>query len=639
MIGANRSLGDRMPRAHHHGWVVALLVSVHAPWVLASADPQAFDAAFELAQREGMGTTPGEGEAAVATLRATLPGNDALRLRRFDAITCLAPRKDRAAALEDAGQRLDAERARSDADPVSVALLHTCRAAFLPTGANIDTVLADYDAAVAAAAKAEDPVLLGQVLTYRSSANSLGGRYGRALVDALEAQRVFETTGDRFLVASNLQNVGIAYRRMGEHERAEEVLLRNLADPEIQSRWSYRLVTLLQLGFLYEETARYDDARGVLGEALVLCKANDSPVDCGYARLALAGVDVSDGAPRRALRELDEAARDFAASGDPGDPTMSALIRGQAFSKLGRDAEALPLLDAAIETWTREGNGRYLALALPARATVLETLGEKDRAIADLRRFIDVHAAEDRDRAAQRTDFMREQFDAAQRELDNADLRAREQLRLKEIEGLNAARRWQWAAIALGAILLLVLVGIVIRQLQKAHRLRLLAMTDPLTGLANRRQTDYRGTEAFKAARASSQPFCVLAIDIDHFKQVNDAHGHAVGDTVLQRVGRECQRTLRKLDLMGRIGGEEFTGLLPETAEPAACFVAERLRAGVEALDLDDVVPGLRVTISLGVAQMRGEDPDFAALLARADAAMYRAKQSGRNRVVSDETA
>ena len=90
---------------------------------------------------------------------------------------------------------------------------------------------------------------------------------------------------------------------------------------------------------------------------------------------------------------------------------------------------------------------------------------------------------------------------------------------------------------------------------------------------------------------------------------------------------------------MGRIGGEEFTGLLPETAEPAACQVAERLQAGVENLDLDDVVPGLRVTISLGVAQMRADDADFAALLARADAAMYRAKQAGRNRVVSDGTA
>lgn len=234
---------------------------------------------------------------------------------------------------------------------------------------------------------------------------------------------------------------------------------------------------------------------------------------------------------------------------------------------------------------------------------------------------------------------MREEFDASRRELENAELKAREALRLKEIEGLNAARRWQWTAMSLAVVLVIVLLVVVARQIAKARRLRLLAMTDPLTGLANRRHTDYRGSEAFKMARLTAQPFCVLAIDIDHFKAVNDTHGHAVGDTVLQRVGRECQRTLRKLDLMGRIGGEEFTGLLPETDEAAARQVAERLRTGVESLDLDDIVPGLRVTISVGVAQMREADPDFAGVLARADAAMYRAKQGGRNRVVSDETA
>jgi diguanylate cyclase (GGDEF)-like protein len=318
---------------------------------------------------------------------------------------------------------------------------------------------------------------------------------------------------------------------------------------------------------------------------------------------------------------------------------MLSLVEGDALAQLGRTPEALARLDAAVDAWTPPGNERYLAFALAKRSVVREATGDIAGALADVRREYALHLEDERQQAEQRADLRRYEFDVARRDAENQELRATEALRKKQVEALEAAKRWQWTAMALGGLLLLVLVAVVLRQLQKARRLRLLAMTDPLTGLANRRHTDYRGSEAFKAAKLSSQPFCVLAIDIDHFKQVNDTHGHAVGDAVLQRVGRECQRTLRKLDLMGRIGGEEFTGLLPETAEPAACLVAERLRAGVEALDLDDVVPGLRVTISLGVAQLRGEDVDFAALLARADAAMYRAKQSGRNRVVSDETA
>ena len=631
-----------MPRPPRHGWTLGLLLAMPMAWSAppaGGASAVAFDAAFATAMREGMGTTPAEGTAATEALRATLPANDPLRTRRFEAMACGAAQRDRKAALAKADTLLAAEQARPSPDPTSLALLHACRAAYLVLGTDASVVEAAYDAAVDAAQRSNDPMLLGQMLSWRSSAHSLSGEFAKSLIDALAAQDVLDDSGEPFAIAANLQNVGIAYRRMGEQARAEEYLLRSLEDEEIRSRWAYRMISLLQLGYLYDESGRYDEARRMLADAVELCQRHESQADCGYARLALAGVEVNDGAPRRALSALERAEADFAGSGDPGDPTMVALVRGQALARLGRDAEALALLDQAVATWTTESNDRYLALALPERARLLERLGRESEAIADLRRFIEAHAQDDRLRAEQRTDFMREQFDASRREVENAELKAREALRLKEIEGLNAARRWQWTAMSLAVVLVVVLLVVVARQIAKARRLRLLAMTDPLTGLANRRHTDYRGSEAFKMARLTGQPFCVLAIDIDHFKAVNDTHGHAVGDTVLQRVGRECQRTLRKLDLMGRIGGEEFTGLLPETAEPAARQVAERLRVGVESLDLDDVVPGLRVTISIGVAQMRDADPDFAGVLARADAAMYRAKQSGRNRVVSDETA
>ena len=625
-----------------HGWILGLLAASTLAWAsegTPSPTSAGFDAAFATAMREGMGTTPAEGTAAVEALRATLPSNDPLRARRFEAMACGAAQRDRKAALAKADTLLAAEQSQASPDPTSLALLHACRAAYLVLGTDASVVEAAYDAAVEAARGSGDPMLLGQMLSLRSSAHSLSGEFAKSLIDALAAQDVLDDSGEPFAIAANLQNVGIAYRRMGESARAEEYLRRSLDDKEIRSRWAYAIVSLLQLGYLYDETGRYDDARRMLADAIALCERYESHSDCGYAQLGLAGVEVNDGAPRRALAVLERAEADFAASGDPGDPTMVALVRGQALARLGRDAEAMPLLDQAVATWTASGNDRYLALALPERARLLERLGRESEAIVDLRRFIEAHTEDDRLRAEQRTDFMREQFDASRREVENAELKAREALRLKEIEGLNAARRWQWTAMGLGGVLMVVLAAFAVRQVMKARRLRLLAMTDPLTGLANRRHTDYRGSEAFKMARLTGQPFCVLAIDIDHFKAVNDTHGHAVGDTVLQRVGRECQRTLRKLDLMGRIGGEEFTGLLPETDEAAARHVAERLRTGVELLDLDDVVPGLRVTISIGVARMREADPDFASVLARADAAMYRAKQGGRNRVVSDETA
>ena len=132
--------------------------------------------------------------------------------------------------------------------------------------------------------------------------------------------------------------------------------------------------------------------------------------------------------------------------------------------------------------------------------------------------------------------------------------------------------------------------------------------------------------------RASGEPLTALAFDIDHFKRVNDARGHVAGDRVLARVAQACQDALRQCDVLGRIGGEEFLVLLPNTRLDQALPIAERLRMAVSALNLADVGGDLAVTISLGMAEyLAGEDLE--ALVHRADHALYRAKERGRDRV------
>lgn len=291
------------------------------------------------------------------------------------------------------------------------------------------------------------------------------------------------------------------------------------------------------------------------------------------------------------------------------------------------------MLDSAITTWRSEGNERYLAMALQPRAAVLESLGRPDDALSDLREYLEIFKRENARRAEQRTEFLRERFEVRRRDFENADLRAKERLRQQEIESLDRLRQWQNVAIALGAALVLLLFGIAMRQLRRARNLKALSETDALTGVPNRRALLHKGQQAFLDSRRRMKALTLLALDIDHFKAVNDAYGHATGDAVLARIAQECQRTLRQHDLIGRIGGEEFAGLLPGTSLEAAVQVAERIRGGVAALDLDDLVPGLRVTISLGVAALDRQDADFASLLDRADKALYRAKESGRDRV------
>ena len=165
-------------------------------------------------------------------------------------------------------------------------------------------------------------------------------------------------------------------------------------------------------------------------------------------------------------------------------------------------------------------------------------------------------------------------------------------------------------------------------------------LTDALTGIANRRWFERRLNEEIVRRERHGQPLsCVLA-DVDHFKEINDNHGHGVGDRVLQAVAATLARSLRAGDVLVRYGGEEFCVLLPATPATLAAVIAERMREGVAALTFADVATdSLRVTVSAGLACLDGAPEPHAPnlgvwLVERADSALYQAKQSGRNKVI-----
>jgi len=162
-----------------------------------------------------------------------------------------------------------------------------------------------------------------------------------------------------------------------------------------------------------------------------------------------------------------------------------------------------------------------------------------------------------------------------------------------------------------------------------------LANTDSLTGLSNRQSFMHRAEKEFSRARRYSRPLSAIMIDVDRFKTINDHYGHAVGDIVLRHVGAICQQGLRNSDLLGRIGGEEFVVLLPDTPLGNAIYVAERMREQLERTPIETDKLLINMTASFGVASLTDPDHNFNSILDRADVAMYHAKHNGRNRVKS----
>lgn len=195
------------------------------------------------------------------------------------------------------------------------------------------------------------------------------------------------------------------------------------------------------------------------------------------------------------------------------------------------------------------------------------------------------------------------------------------------VSSINTALQFTLSNIAYLA--LLYMFAYLRRHYAQMHQM---AHTDALTNLTNRRAMQQRLEGELDRARRYNRPFALLLADIDHFKQVNDTYGHSVGDQVLREVSGRLAQHLRESDSLARWGGEEFLILAPETDLHQAHLLAQRLLEAIR----ENPISGVPVTLSLGVACYRQGDT-IAALLSRADEAMYRAKASGRNRVMLEE--
>ena len=172
-------------------------------------------------------------------------------------------------------------------------------------------------------------------------------------------------------------------------------------------------------------------------------------------------------------------------------------------------------------------------------------------------------------------------------------------------------------------------------RIESEEKFQKMAFYDELTGLANRALFLDRLRVALAQSARSGRPVAVLFLDIDHFKQVNDTYGHRFGDVVLKAVSARMNESLREYDLLGRIGGEEFLIVCPDTNREGTLDVAERIRKIIKAGEITEGTTTTRMTVSAGVATVSAHDLDVDALFSRADAALYQAKQEGRDRVVA----
>jgi diguanylate cyclase (GGDEF)-like protein len=473
-----------------------------------------------------------------------------------------------------------------------------------------------------------------------------------ALLRGLQALQVARDAGELAAEAEAHNDLGLVYGNLGDYEGALEHLLAGLRI--LREEGSTKLGSLLNnVGNVHFELGDFREAFDSFRFALDAFRDEGGILGAGIALGNLGRASEAQRRHEEAADWYEQSLAEFERAGDPRyiPPAYARLGGALAAQGAVREAEAafaegFRLIEAGTDrefedeiltTAARFELARHridVAIGMLERALALVPSGETTRRLYELHDLLaDAHErrGDHRSALASFKEFQRVRQAVADSamavrvrglmlQFDVEQARQQEEIyRLRNVELAKAneeLRRLQE------------------RLEEKNRELHRITIEDSLTGLRNRRYVADQLPQEIKRAKRHGRPLCVAMCDIDHFKSVNDDYSHAFGDDVLRRIAKVFLSTARESDTVSRYGGEEFLVILPDTDLAGAEVLAERIRAAVSELVFGEVAPGLRVSMSIGIAQLT-PGRDERELLAEADARLYEAKRSGRDRIVT----
>lgn len=448
--------------------------------------------------------------------------------------------------------------------------------------------------------------------------NDLGLVYGNlgdfegSLEHLLAGLRLMREVGAHKL-ASILNNIGNVYLELGDHGEALNFFRSSLDAFRRDGSWQGTAIVLGNVGRAHSGMGAHAEALEAFEQSLAIYDehADESYEPPGRARAATA---------LAALGRIDEAREQFARALGILERSGHRAFEDEVLSEIGRFHLEQGELDEAICYLLR------VLKLLPAH--------ESTRRVFELHHALSDAYERNGDRAAALRHY--KAFHKARQDVSDSAItvrirglmlqfdveRARQQeeiFRLRNVELAKANEELRQLHASLEA---------------KNRELHQISIEDSLTGLFNRRYLDLQLGVEVGRSRRHQRPLTAAMCDIDHFKAVNDRHSHAVGDEVLRQIAGILRETARATDIVARYGGEEFVLILPDTDVSGAEILTERLRASVAQHPWDRLAQGLRITLSIGVAELE-PNASASALMAAADARLYEAKRAGRDRVMA----
>jgi diguanylate cyclase (GGDEF)-like protein len=455
------------------------------------------------------------------------------------------------------------------------------------------------------------------------------GDYALGLIDLRRSVTLYEK-GD-FAEHSRTAVNGIAtiYNRMGDYAQAQQYFEQAAKAQLAAGMQREAMVTMYNLGRTREHLGQWDGAHAAYLQAMGLARSIGYARGEAYVHRGLASVHNARAEWPQALERLADAEKLAAGTPDARLQAQLALVRGVALRGIRQPVESIAALNTALAAFGKAEALAEMAATHAALAAAQADLGDWRAAYESqrlLKEFTDrLHARQ----LDQRFMTLKVEFDTAAREKENALLLREQAATLAALEQQQRAGQSQIVAVTLAALLAVMLGLLAWRHRRASRTMEALAMTDELTGLPNRRAVLAQLGQVLDKGNDCA----VLILDIDHFKAINDQHGHLVGDEVLRAVAGVVASRLRQPMVGGRLGGEEFLLLLPGMDLDDAIQVAEQVRSAVAQLDTSRWFSGQPLSVSAGVAMAHPGPGGVADALRRADAALYEAKAAGRNRV------
>ncbi len=509
----------------------------------------------------------------------------------------------------------------------------------------ISALLAQVDPAEVQARLAEfrrkvgqfgEPVLRCETLSTELWALSASASHDEAWLTAEEVERCGDLPGLQAMRSWGLQAMGrlAVESRKGQPDAELALSLFARAESALNDAPARFRRSLLawDFGNALRDLKRPQEALAQLEKALGLSRSLGDEAGVAAAYLSIGRLHVDSGRPDRALPFLDDALALYRRWGEAHRTTTTLGVKIRAQAALKRP-EVLATIEQARAFDFEHDQPLSRAVLARAMAEGYASQLQWARAYAELKRAQDF---EEKGQQLARDDQvlrLQARYDTARREAENAELRHRSETARLALEAETARQRALWLAIAVLGLVASAGIGVAWRALRRRRNLLDLALKDSLTGAGNRRAVTAYALQQLEQARRMGLPLSVALIDLDHFKAVNDTHGHATGDEVLKAFARAAGDVLRGQDRLGRWGGEEWLLVMPGTAPDELPAVFRRLRERFSAATIPGLPTPHGVTFSMGVAARTDTMQELPDLLALADRRLYEAKAGGRDGV------